>query len=109
MKIFEDIRGFLKGALKISLAMVVAVVVFSVLGWGVWGIFHYKEKLEAEKYEVAKTWRSDVKQYLQMDLVTKTKLVDGRMRASLQLDGYPAYLSHPRLQAKNSNGDIILS
>jgi hypothetical protein len=102
------VGDFIRATLRISLAIVIAVVALAAIAWGGWALYNRNAKLEAQQYEVAKHWHADVKRFLQLDLVVTTKLVDSRLRAVLKLDGYPAYLSDPRLQAKNRDAVIIV-
>jgi hypothetical protein len=99
---------FFRGAMKVAVAIVVAVVVLSVMGWGGWKLQDMKEKADAKQYESIKPWSVDLKENLQMTLLARTKLVGGRLLAEVHIDGYPAYLTDPRLQAKNSDTGITL-
>lgn len=65
-------------------------------------------KQEAKQYEVIKLWPVDLKEHLQMTLLARTKLVDGRLQAHINIDGYPAFLSDPQLAVKNRNAGITL-
>lgn len=99
---------FFKGAMKVATAIVVAVVVLSVLGWGAWKFQDMKEKADAKQYEAIKLWPVDLKENLQMTLLARTKLVDGRLLTEVNVNGYPAYLSDPRLQVKNRDAGLTL-
>jgi hypothetical protein len=99
---------FFKGAMKVVTAIVVAVVALSVLGWGVWKLQDMKVKADAKQYESIKPWNLNLKENLQMTLLARTKLVDGRLLAEVNIDGYPAYLTDPRLEAKNRDAGITL-
>ncbi len=68
-----------------------------------------REKDEAKQYEVVKDWPVDLKANLGMQLVARTKVVDSRLFMSVRFDGYPAYLSDPRLFAKNRDETFLLS
>lgn len=102
------LNEFFRAAMKIATAIFVAVVALSVLGWGVWKLQDMKEKADAKQYESIKPWPVDLKENLQMTLLARTKLVDGRLLAEVNIDGYPAYLTDPRLQAKNRDAGITL-
>jgi hypothetical protein len=102
------LNEFFKGAMKVATAIVVAVVVLSVLGWTAWKFQDMKEKSDAKQYEEIKLWRVDLKENLQMTLLARTKLVDGRLLTEVNVDGYPAYLTDPLLQAKNRDAGITL-
>lgn len=102
------LNEFFRGAMKIATAIVVAVAALSVFGWGVWKLQDMKEKADARQYEAIKPWPVDLKENLQMTLLARAKLVDGRLLVAVNIDGYPAYLTDPRLQAKNSDAGITL-
>ena len=102
------LNEFFRGTMKVAVAIVAAVVVLSVFGWGVWRFQDMKEKADAKQYESIKPWHVDLKENLQMTLLARTKLVEGRLRAEVNIDGYPAYLTDPRLQAKNRDAGITL-
>jgi hypothetical protein len=102
------LNEFFRGALKVATAIVVAVVALAVLGGGVWKFQEMKEKADARQYESIKLWPVDLKENLQVALLARTKLVDGRLLAEVNIDGYPAYLTDPRLQVKNHDAGITL-
>jgi hypothetical protein len=102
-------RDFLKGTFKIALAIFVAVLALGAVGWAILAHKDRNEKLEAKTYEIVRLWRNDLKDHLQLELVARTKLVDGQLQVALKLDGYPEYLSHPKLQARNSDAFIIVA
>lgn len=87
----------------------IAVVALAGIGWGIAALYDRSAKLEAEKYQVVRNWQADVKENLQVDLTARTKLVDGRLYASVIVRGYPAYLSNPKLHTKNQNAYIFLT
>lgn len=94
--------------MKIAAAIVAAIVVLSVLGWGAWKLQEMKEKADAKQYETIKLWPVDLKENLQVTLLARTKLVEGRLLTEVNVDGFPAYLTDPRLQAKNRGAGITL-
>lgn len=104
-----NFRDFLKGAFKIAVAMFLAVIALSVAGGIVWKVFDYREKEAAKQYEAPKDWSVDLTKILQLRLQAKTKLVDGKLFASIKVDGYPAYLSEPPLSIQNSQGRFMLA
>lgn len=70
---------------------------------------NYMNKKEVVKYEDIKTWTYDIRENLKMDFYAKTKLVDGRLYAFMNFDGYPDYLTDERLAYKNSNAYIYIN
>lgn len=101
-------NDFFRSTFKVAVALFIAVIALSVAGWGVWKAQDTWAKHDAKQYEVIKPWPVDLKENLQMTLLARTKLIDGRLMAEVNLDGFPAYLSDPQLQAKNRNAGITL-
>ncbi len=102
------VNDFFKSAFKVAVAIFIAVIALSIAGWGVWKVQDTWAKQEAKQYEVIKLWPVDLKENLQLTLLVRTKLVDDRLFAEINFDGYPAYLSDPRLEAKNRTASISL-
>lgn len=102
------INDFFRSAFKVAVAIFIAVIALSIVWWGVWKVQDTWAKQDAKQYEVIKLWPVDLKENLQLTLRTRTKLVDGRLFAEVNFDGYPAYLSDPRLEAKNRTASISL-
>jgi hypothetical protein len=102
------IRDFIKGALKVALGIFIAVVGLAGASWGVWALWNAKEKQEAKQYEVVKAWQSDLKQYLKMDLVARTKVVDGQLMTAVEIEGFPDFLSHPKIGRQNFDRNLTL-
>lgn len=102
------INDFFRSAFKVALAIFIAVIALSIAGWGVWKVQDTWDKQDAKQYEVIKMWPVDLKENLQLTLLARTKLVDGRLFAEVNFDGYPAYLSDPRLEPKNRTASISL-
>lgn len=101
-------KDFFKSTVKIATAIVLAAIALSLVGWIVWKVDDSRTKQEAKQYEVIKDWSVDLKANLGMQLYAKTKVIDGRLLMSTRIDGYPAYLSDPRLFAKNKGAGISL-
>ena len=99
---------FIRCVIKIATAIVVAVIVLSILVWSVSEFQNSKEKTYAKQFESIKPWPVDLKQNLQFTLLARTKLVNGTLLANVTIDGYPAYLTDPRLQAANRDAGITL-
>jgi len=102
-------RDFLKGTLKIALSIFLAVLALGAVGWAILAYKENSQKSEAQVYEGVKSWRADLKDNLQFDLLARTKLVDGRLQVALETDGYPAYLSHPSLRDKNKDAQLVIA
>lgn len=102
------INEFVKSAFKGALAIFIAAIALSVVGWGVWKVQDIWVKQDAKQYEVIKLWPVDLKEHLQLNLLVRTKLVDGTLFAEVGVDGYPKYLSDPRLEAKNRTASFSL-
>jgi hypothetical protein len=102
------INDFFRSTFKIALAIFISVVLLSVAGWGVWIVQDLWTKRDAAQYEVIKLWPADLKKYLRLDLHARTKLIEGKLLAEVLIDGYPDYLSDPRLEAKNRDSSFIL-
>lgn len=104
-----NVRELFNGAFKIAIAMFLAVLALCVVGGLVWKAIDYRDKEAAKQYEVPKEWSVDLTKNLQLRLQAKTKLVDGKLFASVSVEGYPAFLSEPPLAAQNSQGRFMLS
>lgn len=102
------INEFFRSAGKIAIALFLAAIGLLFAIWGYSSLSDAWEKHQAKQYEVIKLWPVELKEYLQFNLLAKTKLADGRLFAIVDIEGYPAYLSDPRLQIKNNNATISL-
>lgn len=102
------VNNFFKSTFKFATSIFLAVIALSIVGLVVWKVDDAWSKQDAKKYEVIKDWPVDLKENLQFTLIARTKVVDGRLLADVNIDGYPAYLSDPRLAAKNRSAGITL-
>ena len=102
------INEFFRSAGKIAIALFLAAIGLLLVIWGYSSLSDAWDKQQAKQYEVIKLWPVDLKEYLQFNLLAKTKLADGRLFAIVDTEGYPAYLSDPRLQIKNNEASISL-
>lgn len=102
------INDFFRSAFKAAVAIFMAVIALSIVGWGLWKAQDIWAKRDAKQYEVIKQWPIDLKEHLQINLLVRTKLVDGTLFAEVGIDGYPAYLSDPRLEVKNRSASLSL-
>jgi hypothetical protein len=103
-----ELKNFFKSTVKIAIALVIAAIALSVIAWIVWKVDDSRTKQEAKQYEVIKEWSIDLKAILGMQLYAKTKVIDNKLLMSVQIDGYPAYLSDSRLIVKNRDATIKL-
>lgn len=99
---------FVKGALKIGLAIVFAVVMLSLLGALAKLAFDWHHGREAKKYEIVKYHELALSKPLNLKLYGKTKLVDGTMYVEVKFDGYPDYLNFPTNVTSEAAGFTIL-
>ena len=102
------INDFFRSAFKVATAIFIAVFAVSMAGWGAWKVQDTWAKEDAKQYEAVKLWPVDLKENLQLTLLARTKLVDGRFFAEVNFDGFPPYLSDPRLMEKNRSASISL-
>lgn len=86
--------GFFRGALKIAVAFVLAIVALSILGGIAAYIYDSHQKSKATPYEAVKQWSFDATDPLGLKLNCKTKLVDSRMYVDLLFAGNPPYLKY---------------
>jgi hypothetical protein len=101
-------NDFFRSTLKIALAIIISVSVLALLGWLAWTGSQSWQREAAKQYEVLRDWSVDLTAPLEMDLRAKTKVVEGRLYIAAAIDGYPAYLSHPMLAAKNQAAHLTL-
>lgn len=104
-----NIRDFFKGTFKIATAIFLAGFALCVLAGAVWKFVEHREKEAAKQYEVPKDWNVDLTKGLQLQIRVKTKTVDGKLFASVKVDGYPAYFSEPPLSIENLQKHFILT
>jgi hypothetical protein len=103
-----EFKNFIKGTFKVSIAIFTACIGLALVAWVVTTVRDIIEKKDAQQYEVVRNWSLNIKDPLQMKLLAKTKIVDGRLYASIDLNGYPAYLSDPIMFAKNKNAQFMV-
>lgn len=88
-------KAFLKGAAKIAVGLVLAVVVLVVLGF-VWNsVKESRERAKAEPLAAVKAWEIGDAAALSLKISGRTKLVDGLLYGDFRFDGFPAYLRRP--------------
>jgi hypothetical protein len=99
---------FFQSVLKYSLAIFIGGIGLSVAILGGSEILKFQDKLAAKPYEKAKNWDVSINEILKFQMNVRTKLVDGYLMAQVNIDGYPDYLSDPRLALLNKDSKIFL-
>jgi hypothetical protein len=101
------IKDFLKGTLRVAIAMFIALVGLA----AVVAIYvHMKESRErdaAKPFEEVRNWQFDLKDQLGADVRTKTKLVAGKLLVSIDVVGHSKYFSDPRNQGGSLDFEFI--
>ena len=87
-----EVGRFFRSTFKGAMSLIFAAIALSVVSGIVWAGYVFWNKHEAAQYEVLREWPFDLTNHLQMNLLARTKLVDGKLLMDVQLDGYPAYL-----------------
>jgi hypothetical protein len=100
--------GFFKGALKIAIAIVLAIVALGVLAGIVAYWYDAHQKSKARPYEMVKGWSYDASEPLGLKFAGRTKLVDNRLYADLRFDGNPPYLKSAANSSPNSKASITV-
>lgn len=104
-----EIKNALKGSLKLAFSIFIALVAITVTAAVSWIIYEKIQKEEAKKFEEVRNWKLSLKENLQMEMLAKTKFVDGNLLVSIEFLGYPTYLTHPQLRAKNKDAQLIIT
>ncbi|RJG13559.1 hypothetical protein D3879_10075 [Pseudomonas cavernicola] len=101
-------KNFLLAAAKLAtglflagLALAITIALYS------WATDSY-ESSQAKQYETIKEWSADLTANLGLQLQAKTKLVSRKLLLSVDVVGYPAYLSDPRLAERNQKAQLIV-
>lgn len=101
-------KSFLLAAAKLAtglffagLALAISIALFS------WATDSYRNS-QAKQYETIKEWSADLSTNLGLQLQAKTKVVSGKLLLSVDVVGYPAYLSDPRLAERNQKAQLII-
>lgn len=104
-----EVSRFFHSTFKGAISLIFAAVALSVVSGIVWAGYAIWNKHEAAQYEVLREWPVDLTNNLQMNLLARTKLVDGKLLMDVKLDGYPGYLIEPRLKVRNNEKNITLT
>ena len=100
--------GFFKGALKIALAIVLAMVTLAILAGIAAYLYQAHQKSKAQPHEVVKLWSFDASEPLGLKFTGKTKLVDSRLYVDLQFEGNPPYLNYAANSSPKSKASITV-
>lgn len=103
-----QIKNFMTGAARIATALFLAGLALGAVGGLIaWGIHAYQEH-KVRPYESMKTWQVEIPSSLELQIDARTKLVSHQLHVALDLKGYPAYLSDPRMAEINKNGNFTV-
>ncbi|NWL18842.1 hypothetical protein [Pseudomonas umsongensis] len=101
-------KSFLLAAAKLAISLFLAGLALTItIGLIFWGTKSY-ENSQAKQYETIKEWSTDLTANLGFQIQAKTKVVSNQLLLSINVDGYPAYLSDPRLAQQNEKAQIIV-
>lgn len=101
-------KSFLLAAAKLATGLFLAGLALAiVIGLYSWATKSY-ERRQAQQYEFTREWSADLSENLGLQLHAKTKVVSGKLLLFVDVTGYPAYLSDPRLAEKNRKAHFIL-
>jgi hypothetical protein len=90
------LKDFLKASARTAVAIFLALIGLTVAVAGfAWASDAYKAR-QAKPYESVKDWKIDLKEPLSLGLNARTKLVDGKLLAQVEVAGFPPYLSAPK-------------
>ncbi len=101
------IKDFLKGTLRVAIAIFVALVGLAAV---VAAYSHIKESREheaAKPFEEIRDWRFDLKDRLGASILARTKVVSGRLLVSIDVVGYSKYFADSRNQDGSLNFEFI--
>lgn len=102
-------KSFFLAAAKLATGLFLAGLALGiVIGLYSWAADSYKRR-QAQQYESSREWSADLSKNLGMQLHAKTKVVSGKLLLSVDVAGYPAYLSDPRLAEQNRKAQLILN
>lgn len=102
------VKTFLIGVAKVAAAIVAAVLVLALIGYGISEVRDGSRKRDALPFEAVKTWEPKVHDALGMKLKARSKVVNGMLYLDLNFDGYPQFLSDQAARMKNADRNIII-
>lgn len=96
-------KDFFKASLRTAAAIFLALIGVAIaVGIYSWAKNAY-DRQQAKPFEDAREWRFSLKNAIDLETKAKTKLVASTLLVSVEVIGYPKYLSDPR----NLNGYLI--
>ena len=101
------IKDFLKGTLRVALAIFVALVGLAAVVAIYVQVKESRERDAAKPFEEVHNWQFDLKHQLGVDVRAKTKLVAGKLLVSIDVVGHSKYFSDPRNQGGSLNFQFI--
>lgn len=102
------LKNFMKGIAKAAAAIVLAVLVLAVIGYGIGEFRDAGQRRDAKPLEEVKIWTPNVHESLGVKVRVRTKLVNGTLYAEFFLDGYPPYLSTPGPRERNAERQVTM-
>ncbi|MBK5299705.1 MULTISPECIES: hypothetical protein [Gammaproteobacteria] len=101
-------KNFLLAAAKLATGLFLAGLALGItIALYFWATKIY-ESSQAKQYETIKEWPADLTANLGLQLQAKTKVISGKLLLSVDIVGYPAYLSDPRLAERNQKAQLIV-
>jgi len=97
------IKDFLKGTFRVAIAIFLALLGLAAVIAIYLQVKESQTREEARPFEVVKDWTFDLKDPLGVGVHARTKLVAGRLLASLEVTGHSKYFADPR----NREGSLI--
>lgn len=90
----NGLGGAIKSTFKVAFAIFLAFMGLALAGTiGVWAWNAYQAR-EAKPFEEARDWKLDATSQLSMKLLVRTKVIGGRLLATVRFDGSPDYLTY---------------
>jgi hypothetical protein len=97
------IKGFLKGTVKVTVSVFLALVALFAAVAIYLQIQESREREAAMPFEEVKPWQFDLREPLGVAVGARTKLVSGRLLVSIEVTGHSKYFVDPR----NQEGSLI--
>ena len=101
------IKDFLKAALRTAIAIFLALAALLGMVAIYTQVKESSEKDAAKPFEEVRRWQSDLTDRIGLDVHVRTKLVAGRLLVSIDIEGYPKYLSSPRNREGKLNFEFL--
>ena len=101
-------KPFFYAVARLALALFLAGVALSLaVAAYAWATSAY-ERHEAKPFETLKEWSADLRENIGVRLTAKTKVVDGKLLLSVDIQGYPPSLTDPRLSERNQKAQLLI-